>query len=176
MMKMFQLGSVMALALAVMACEGPIGEPGEGGEVGEPGDPGAPGSDGVDGVDGQPGSEGVDGQPGADGSDGAPGQDGMDGAPGAAGLGLSKSTIYTNINLMQVPAGANFENFLPCDDENDVLMSGSCTRNHGTVLFTSMGHLDQDSTTLASRFSCVGYNPNAVSASFWLQAHCVSVP
>ena len=91
-------GMILALlfsvsVFALIACEGPAGEPGL---AGLPGNPGNPGPEGASGEPGEPGLPGLPGNPGN------PGEPGPQGPPGEGGLaGVAAVSPQARLNVIK---------------------------------------------------------------------------
>jgi hypothetical protein len=104
----------------------PPGVPGAQGPAGPQGAKGEPGLSGARGADGLTGAVGPKGEPGASGAagpQGAPGPAGPAGKNGKDGFSISKSSLYLR-SSSATGAGAAIAY---CDDENDIVLNGSCT-------------------------------------------------
>lgn len=197
--------SIVCVMLAA-ACgtdpeEGPAGEPGDAGAAGpqgptgQPGNPGTPGQDGRQGATGAPGTPGTaaaKGDPGDPGEAGAPGQAGNAGGQGPqgvagpqgavgpigpAGPALVRSTLYTvSTNCSTVVSGI-ITCKAPCNDENDVLISGACV-----LAGAAMGSMELTDTAMPfqdgpiSLYWCAAkVSPAFVAGEVRAYARCVTV-
>lgn len=151
------------------------------GAAGPQGPPGPLGPQGPAGPAGLPGAEGPKGDPGAmgpAGPEGATGPQGPMGNAGVDGVPQSKADIYERTATTHVGPGASVELRAYCDDNNDVLLSGSCeaTNTLEVVLFRSRAE-NFTNTSAKSAWLCHSQNVSAGSISpLTVHAYCVSVP
>lgn len=148
----------------------PPGVAGAVGPAGPAGPQGPKGEAGLDGADGAPGVQGPAGPMGPQGPAGPAGQPGTPGAvgpKGADGTSITKSSLYTRSSGLAAADAIAY-----CDDENDVVLTGSCTGQG--VFWAVIGPYLTTNPDFKSGWECkvsnVGGNP--VSAT----AVCLEVP
>lgn len=148
----------------VAGAQGPAGPAGPQGPKGEAGLDGADGKNGAAGPTGPMGPQGPVGPAGPMGQQGQPGPKGVDGKDG---LSISKGSLYVSVSGLAAADAIAY-----CNDENDIVLSGTCTGQG--IFWGVIGPYQPANPDMKSGWECkasnVGGNP--VSST----AVCLVVP
>ena len=163
--------------------QGPMGPPGPEGPPGRPGSTGEPGAPGPAGARGPAGPAGLDGEPGARGATGPAGPAGPAGAAGArgntgpAGLGLSKSSLYTRASgVRNLGADSSADISVQCDDNSDMALSCDCSNTNGAQDLQFLRVATVNNPNARSFCSCGFSNFNQFEVGADVTVTCVALP